>query len=205
MNAVQNFNLIATELLASASSEKARAFAEKVIKQAASKGDEWITARAKELALSHSPAELASISPVADNRLWFLTKWQTALAQGTGLRLTLNVGLNTSQRYAGNVRKLTSSEVIKKVSAVFNEHVKECDILHTRLQCGENEDTLIAALAGNFANAHLAAVIAEVAAQLQQECIAYRVRDSQGVILAEALAGQYASLWGDFNSDFFYE
>lgn len=80
MNAVENFNSIAAELIASAPTEKARAFAEKVAAQVAAKGDEWIVANVFKLACEMSADMTRHTAPVADNRLFFMQKWQLALA-----------------------------------------------------------------------------------------------------------------------------
>lgn len=76
MNAVNNFNSIAAEVIASATSDKARAFAEKVVASIAARGESWIEKNAAALSVTLSADQLRDAAPVADNRLFFLKKWQ---------------------------------------------------------------------------------------------------------------------------------
>lgn len=80
MSAVSNFNSIAAEVIASATTEKARAFAEKVVAAITANGDEWIVANASKLHVTLSADSVRQTAPVADNRLFFVQKWQMALA-----------------------------------------------------------------------------------------------------------------------------
>jgi len=80
MNAVSNFNSIAAELIASAPTEKARAFAEKVIGLVNARGADWIEANAIKLHVTLSADQVRASAPVADNRIFFMQKWQLALA-----------------------------------------------------------------------------------------------------------------------------
>lgn len=78
MNTIENFHSIAAELINSAASDKARAFAEKIVLQIEAKGEEWINAHKAQLYITmHASQQTAA--PVADNRVWYLGKWQMAL------------------------------------------------------------------------------------------------------------------------------
>lgn len=80
MNALINFRSIAKEVIESAPSEKARAFAEKVIGQIEARGQEWIMSHAAALHCELSADECRNMAPVSDNRLFFMQNWQMALA-----------------------------------------------------------------------------------------------------------------------------
>lgn len=77
-NSIQNFKEISQELYATAQTDKARAFCEKITKQIEAKGDAWIIEHEKELGITFSVSEQKS-APVADNRTWFLSQWQKAM------------------------------------------------------------------------------------------------------------------------------
>ena len=78
-NAIQNFKEISKELYATAQTDKARAFCEKITKQIEAKGEEWIISHETELGIHYSVAEQKVSAPVAENRTWFLSQWQKAL------------------------------------------------------------------------------------------------------------------------------
>lgn len=80
MTTFQNFDSIVKELIASAPSEKAQTFAQKIANQVADKGEQWIEAHASELAVRKSAGEQQEFTVTA-NRLWFLAQWQVALAK----------------------------------------------------------------------------------------------------------------------------
>ncbi len=80
MTTFKNFDTIAKELIASASSQKAHDFACKIANQVADKGEAWIEAHASELAVRKSASEQSEFTVTA-NRLWFLAQWQVALAK----------------------------------------------------------------------------------------------------------------------------
>lgn len=80
MSAVENFKSIAEEVIASAASEKARTFAEKVVGSVLARGEEWITENSGALHVGLNADQIRSSAPAADNRLFFLSKWQMALA-----------------------------------------------------------------------------------------------------------------------------
>lgn len=75
-SAVQNFEAISSQLIASASTEKARAFAEKTINAVRAKGAEWIFTNAQELQVTFVPGEMF---PVRDNRTYYMAAFQMAL------------------------------------------------------------------------------------------------------------------------------
>lgn len=77
MQAVQNFESIAAELIRVAPSQKAADFALRVADQIRAKGAEWISAHEGELHIYSSADE--QYFDVASNRLFFLEKWQVAL------------------------------------------------------------------------------------------------------------------------------
>jgi len=74
-----NFNFVANELVKSAATPKAADFANKVIGQIESRGDEWIEANIDVLGLKHFNIACNSVAPVADNRIFWMTKFQIAL------------------------------------------------------------------------------------------------------------------------------
>jgi len=74
--AVQNFEEIAKQLIASAATPKAAAFAEKTIIAVCAKGAEWIFANAQKLRVTFVPGELF---PVRDNRNYYMAEFQMAL------------------------------------------------------------------------------------------------------------------------------
>ena len=77
MSAVENFESIATELVRVAPNEKAAAFAKKVADQIRARGASWIGSNVETLKIQQ-PAD-KQFFPVADNRMFFLTEWQSAL------------------------------------------------------------------------------------------------------------------------------
>ena len=77
MNAVENFESIAAELVRVAPNEKAAAFAKKVADQIRARGAQWIESNVAALKIQ-LPAD-KQYFPVADNRIFFMTEWQAAL------------------------------------------------------------------------------------------------------------------------------
>lgn len=75
--AVENFETIAQQLIASATTEKAAAFVEKTIAAVRAKGAEWIFDNAQELRVTFVPSE--NTFPVADNRNYYITAFQMAV------------------------------------------------------------------------------------------------------------------------------
>lgn len=78
MTTMQNFDSVAQELIASATSEKAYNFACKVANQVADKGECWIKANEAKLCV-RVPASEQTEFPVRDNRIYILGQWQSAL------------------------------------------------------------------------------------------------------------------------------
>lgn len=74
--AVENFKSIASQLISSAATEKAGAFAEKTINAVRAKGAEWIFANSQELQVTFVPGEMF---PVRDNRNYYMAAFQMAL------------------------------------------------------------------------------------------------------------------------------
>lgn len=74
--AVENFETIAQQLMASAATEKAAAFAEKTIVAVRAKGAEWIFANAQELRVTFVPGDAF---PVSDNRNYYIAAFQMAV------------------------------------------------------------------------------------------------------------------------------
>jgi len=75
--AAKNFESLAALLIASAPSQKAIDFAQKVLNQARERGAEWLAANAVELQLLDDHKN--DFCPVADNRGFFMAKFQMAL------------------------------------------------------------------------------------------------------------------------------
>lgn len=76
-HAVQNFEEIAKQLIASAATPKAAAFAEKTISAVRAKGAEWIADHAQALRITFVPS--ADFFPVGDNRNYYMAEFQMAL------------------------------------------------------------------------------------------------------------------------------
>jgi hypothetical protein len=97
-------------------------------------------------------------------------------------------------------------EVLKVLEAVFVSIGLGYSRRRAEIHQGEGEDTLILQLSGDdFDFDAVEIAIYQIALKLKQECIAYRLRDNNGGVISENLIGPYASAWGDFNSDYFYE
>lgn len=80
MNAMKNFEVAVEALYNEAPSDKARAFTEKLAAQIRAKGEDWIAARVTELHISDAEVSDSAYCPIEDNRLFYLTQWQLALA-----------------------------------------------------------------------------------------------------------------------------
>lgn len=80
MNAMTNLISIADEVIASATSDNGRAFAEKVVAAILAKGNEWIQDNAVALNIGLSADAVRETAPVADNRMFYIKKWQLVLA-----------------------------------------------------------------------------------------------------------------------------
>lgn len=75
--AVENFESIAQQLMVSAATEKAAAFAEKTIAAVRAKGAAWILQNAQELRVTFVPSK--NTFPVADNRNYYIAAFQMAV------------------------------------------------------------------------------------------------------------------------------
>lgn len=75
------FAYLKTELIKSAATPKAVAFAEKIAAQIEARGAAWIDSNAAALKISGNIEALEKFAPVADNRAFFLSAWQLALAK----------------------------------------------------------------------------------------------------------------------------
>lgn len=75
--AAANFASLSALLIQSAPTQKAVDFANKVIAQIEARGSEWVAKNAAELQLLSDHKN--DFCPVADNRVFFMTKFQTAL------------------------------------------------------------------------------------------------------------------------------
>ena len=76
-----NFEKVVEILFNEAPSEKARVFVNKIADQIRAKGDEWIVANERALHIAESDISDQSIAPIEDNRVWYMTEWQMALAK----------------------------------------------------------------------------------------------------------------------------
>lgn len=74
------FNDHAAIIVDSATNPAARAFAEKVVAQVTARGEAWIEAHKDALKVRGPAYGPESEAPTADNRGFFLTHWQLALA-----------------------------------------------------------------------------------------------------------------------------
>ena len=74
--AVENFESVSAQLIASAPTEKAAAFAEKITTSIRARGAAWIHAHVAELQIYSD--EKNSFCPVADNRMYFIAAFQSA-------------------------------------------------------------------------------------------------------------------------------
>lgn len=84
--AAHNFGTLKALLLATAPSQKAIDFANRVFAQVEERGAEWMAKNAAELqiikAFGSVEEDRKSPAPVADNRPYFMSKLQTALMNG---------------------------------------------------------------------------------------------------------------------------
>ena len=76
-----NFEKVVEILFNEAPSEKARVFVNKIADQIRAKGDEWIVANERALHITEGDISDQSIAPIEDNRVWYITEWQMALAK----------------------------------------------------------------------------------------------------------------------------
>ena len=76
-----NFEKAVEILFNEAPSEKARAFVEKLAAQIRAKGDEWIAAHVHDLHITDAEISDQAIVTIEDNRLFYISQWQLALAQ----------------------------------------------------------------------------------------------------------------------------
>lgn len=74
------FNEHAETIINAAPTAKARAFAEKLVAQIKARGPEWIETHTDALQVRLPVWGPESVAPTADNRLFFLSHWQLALA-----------------------------------------------------------------------------------------------------------------------------
>lgn len=86
MNTQEIFNETARRVIESGKTEKAKAFAEKVRAAVLEKGPEWMEEHKGELQISEANFSVyadgsGEIAPIEDNRLFYLEKWQMALAK----------------------------------------------------------------------------------------------------------------------------
>lgn len=75
--AVENFEEIARQLMASAPTEKAAIFAQKQIDAVRARGGEWILANAQALRVTFVPS--AGTFPVCDNRGYYISAMQMTI------------------------------------------------------------------------------------------------------------------------------
>lgn len=74
--AVQNFEKISRQLIASAATPKAAEFAKKTVARIRAMGGEWILKNAQALRVTFVPGDLF---PVCDNRNFYISAFQMAL------------------------------------------------------------------------------------------------------------------------------
>ena len=78
--ATVNFEKAVEILFNEAPSEKARDFVKKIADKIRAKGDEWIEAHVHDLHITDAEVSDQSLAPIEDNRLFYLSQWQLALA-----------------------------------------------------------------------------------------------------------------------------
>lgn len=104
----------------------------------------------------------------------------------------LNIGLNTSTRFTEQEEQLSVEQVLDSIKDCFLE------IESYKVDQSNTEQTVIATVKPLIGDC----VFTEVellADMLMQDCIAcYSVADQEGVLI-----GEYAELWGSFNSEYF--
>jgi len=79
-NAINNFEIAADALYNEAPSDKARAFVVKLSGKIRAKGEDWIGTHVTELHITDAEVSDNAFCPVEDNRLFYLERWQFALA-----------------------------------------------------------------------------------------------------------------------------
>jgi hypothetical protein len=77
----KNFASVVAELEAASPSPKATAFLAKLVGQINARGEAWIIENALSLGIMRSADDWADLCPVADNRLFYIQKFQLALAK----------------------------------------------------------------------------------------------------------------------------
>ena len=78
---IENFNSVVSALEAASSSPKATAFLNRLVAQINARGEAWIIDNALPLQIIHSAEDWADLCPVGDNRLFYIQKFQMALAK----------------------------------------------------------------------------------------------------------------------------
>jgi len=87
MKYTQNFEAVVTELIRTAPTPKAVAFAEKISCQIRAMGSDWIEANAlklhvaltPEIVVPGTPEYSAAVAPICDNRNYYISQWQALL------------------------------------------------------------------------------------------------------------------------------
>ncbi len=80
MNAMKNFEIAASAIYNEAPTDRAREFADKIANKIREKGEDWINNHITELHISDAEVSDDAIVSIEDNRLFYLTQWQIALA-----------------------------------------------------------------------------------------------------------------------------
>lgn len=79
MNAYQVFQKTAEAVISSGSTPKAKEFAQTLVSKIEAKGEAWIESNFTKLGLFSDFESLEKNAPVADNRIFYIKKWQLAL------------------------------------------------------------------------------------------------------------------------------
>ena len=117
------------------------------------------------------------------------------------MNVTLNIGLNASKHYA--------PEGVQELELNYDcvlDHVERT--LGTPMQIGLARSATEKTIVVQYADADVVLQkLYWLAYELNQDCIAYVVKDDADTVLGGALVGEYAHEWnhGIFNADYFID
>ena len=117
------------------------------------------------------------------------------------MNITLNIGLNVSRNYLPEGVADMQYQYPYVKDYLFRTLGKPMQIGTAR---SASEETIIV----KYSNVELVlAKLHRLAYELNQDCIAYVVKDNDGIAIGGALVGEYAHEWnhGIFNKDYFMD
>ena len=117
------------------------------------------------------------------------------------MNITLNIGLEVSKNY------LPSG--VEEMHLKY-EHVKDYlyQAIGTPIYIGLTQSYTEKTVVVEYTNVQgVLQMLALIAHELGQDCIAYQIKDDDGVLMGGALVGAYAHEWnhGIFNKEYFIE